>query len=374
MKNSHRGKIWLPAGLMALGLVAAGCQGLPDRGLSGPANEVVYRGFLLPPRLRYGATACAIPRAPFMGSDLGGHGYYLSLSEKDGIVYTCRGGHIDTMHARIAADWTAYLAARSYRHLMQGDRSFSYKMMADRSRHYVQVSYPADWRSLPPEQRRAVAREVALLLGPYLAYSMVTWHEILTWHGFRSVGLVGEYQSAFSWEDGYSNLLGTIIAAQALRDTQHSYNEAVKIAFDEEMRKLGVQPADVCRQASESVKGTWYTGNVGMSLKVKKRNLDTGWDDGLVTPCLVPNLPACARAEPVSYPAPTLAALSQYGFAAMVEIEPHEWEKGKILRIVYPDRRGKRIRPDVHFTPIMAHIRQEAAQKYGPESVSDSGR
>jgi hypothetical protein len=357
---------------LVLGFAATGCQVVPDPGMSCPASEVVYHGFFVPPRLRWGTTAAAVPRTPFLGSDIGSHGYYMSLSEKDGIAYTCRGGHIDTMHVRIAADWTAYLAARSFKHLMKGDPAFSYKMIADRSRHYVQISYPANWQSLPPEQRRETAREVAVLMGQYLAYSMVTWHEIITWHGFRSVGIIGEYQSAFSWEDGYSNLLGTIIAARALRDTQHSYDEAVKIAFDEEMQTLGVQPVEVCRRASELVKGSWYTGNVGMTLKVKKRNLDTGWDDGFVTPCLVPNLPACRGAVPMSYPAPTLAILAKYGFAATVEIEPHEWEKGKILRIVYPDGHGKRIRPDVHFQPIMAHIGQEARKKYGPEATTPS--
>jgi hypothetical protein len=374
MENSHGFRRWVLLGLMMLGLATAGCQGMPDPGLSCPASEVVYHGFILPPRLRWGTTACVVPRTPFLGADLGGHGYYMSLAEKDGIAYTCRGGHIDTMHVRIAADWTAYLAARSFKHLMRGDPAFSYKMIADRSRHYVQVSYPPTWQSLSPGQRRETAREVALLLGPYLAYSMITWHEIITWHGFRSVGIVGEYQSAFSWEDGYSNLLGTVIAAKVLRDTQHSYDEAMKMAFDEEMRALGVQPVEVCRQASESVKGTWYTGNVGMTLKVKKRNLDTGWDDGFVTPSLVPNLPACRGAVPMSYPAPTLAILAKYGFAATVEIEPHEWEKGKVLRIVYPNGHGKRICPDVHFAPIMAHIRQEVVRKYGPDPPDGSGR
>ena len=358
-------------GLIVLGIAGGGCQVLPDKGLTGPADDTVSGGFLSPPRLRYGATACAIPRAPFIGGDLGEHGYHFRLAEKNGIAYTCRGGHIDTMHVRIAADWTAFLAARSYQHLVRGDRSFSYKMLADRSRHYVQISYPANWQSLPQERRRAIVREVALVMGPYLAYTMVTWHEILTWHGFRSVGLVGEYQSAFSWEDGYSNLLGTIVAARALRDTQHSYNEAMTIALDDEMRKLGVQPADMCERASKSVKGKWYTGSTGMFLRIRKRNLDIGCDDGFVTPSLVPDVPGCTGAVPASYPAPTLDILWTYGFSASVETEPHEWEKGKILRIVYPQGHGTRIRPADHFAPIMAHIRQDAARKYGAEYITD---
>ena len=105
-------------------------------------------------------------------------------------------------------DWTAYLASQTYRHLMKHDAGFSYKLAVDRSRDYVQFSYPADWDSLPEAQRRAAAREIALAVGPYLTYTMTTWHEILTWFGFKCAGLPTEFPSAFSWEDSYSNLTG----------------------------------------------------------------------------------------------------------------------------------------------------------------------
>ena len=55
-------------------------------------------------------------------------------------------------------------------------------------------------------------------------------HEILTWHGFRCVGFLPEFLSAFSWEDSFSNLLGTVVASKALRDTEHPYDEAMTIA------------------------------------------------------------------------------------------------------------------------------------------------
>jgi len=347
----------------------AGCQAIPDNGLSGRASDVVVTGFNFPARLRGGVMACALFGAPFLGEDLGTHGYYLRLSEKNGIAYTCRGGHIDTMHLRIAADWTAYLAARSYRNLMRGQSSFSYKLLADRSTHRVHITYPATWRTMPQEQRQRIAREAALIMGPYEAYVMVTWHEMLTWYGYRSVGIINEQHSAFSWEDGYSNLLGTIIAARALRDTQHSYNEAVRIALDEEMRNLGVQPAAVAKHASESVRGSWYNGRVGFFVEMKMHNFDIGVDDGLVAPSLVPNVRVCRGAQPAYYLAPSLEGLAKYGLSAYVDIEPHEWEKGKLLRAAYPNGGGKRIDPAVHFAPIIAHICQEAAEKYGPNML-----
>ena len=42
-------------------------------------------------------------------------------------------------------------------------------------------------------------------------------------------------------------------------------------------------------------------------------------------------------------------------------------EKGKILKIVYPDskKRGKRIEPAVHFPAIMDYIERDAEKKFG---------
>jgi hypothetical protein len=344
---------------------------LPDKGLSCPANQVVHQGFNGTPRARWGAYAAAIFGTPFLGPNLGTHGYRYRPSEKDGIVYTCRAGHVDIAHLRIAADWTAHLTARTYRHLMKNDPGFSYKLAVDRSREYVQLTYPANWSSLPEPQRSEIAREIALAVGPYLTYTMTTWHEILTWFGFKCVGLPNEFPSAFSWEDSFSNLLGTVVAVQALQDTEHPFNEAMGIALDREMQKLGIQPAGVAKQASESVKGTWYTGNLVMFVTMKKRNFDIGLGDGMVTPSLIPSVPQCPDAEPLSYPAPSLDVLAKHGFAMTLEIEPHEWESGKILRVIYGDKPKKRINPAQHLPIVMDYIRQAATKLYGAEYAAD---
>ena len=345
-------------------LSAAGCGLWPDKALTGPADQVIYHGFDWPPRIRYGTYPCAIVGTPLFGADLGEHAYYWSPAEKDGIVYTCRAGHIDIIHLRIAADWTAYLTAEAYRHLMKGHWQFSYKLAVDRSRNYVQIFYPSDWDSLTEQDRSAIAREVALALGPYLTYTMVTWHEILTWYGFKCIGLPVEYASAFSWEDSFSNLLGTILAVRALQDTEHGYNEAMKIAIDQELRSLGIQPARVAKEASDSVKGRWFTGDIAVFVDMKKRNFDIGLDDGFVTATLVPGEPACPGAEPVSYPVPTLDVLDRYGFAAAISIEPHEWEKDAVLRLVHEN---SRVYPQAEFPAIMEYLHREAAARYGPE-------
>lgn len=358
-------------GVLLATVMLAGCGVLPDAATSGSADQVVFKGFSSPPRIRYGTYPCAIIGTPYLGRELGPHAYHWSPFEKDGIVYTCSAGHVDVIHVRIAADWTAYLIAESYKHLMKGDPQFSYKLAVDRSRNFVRISYPKGWASLPKKTRSAVAREIAFAMGPYLTFETVTWHEILTWYGFKCIGLPVEFASAFSWEDSYSNLVGTMLAVRALHDTQHSYNQAIKIALDEEMRKLGIQPVQVGRRASDAVKGKWFTGNFALFVDMKKRNFDIGLDDGYVTPTLVPNVAECPDAQAISYPVPDLELLEEYGFSITVEIEPHEWEKDKILRIVHQD---KRINPQIHFPLIMDHLRRQATAWYGPEYSPDLDR
>ncbi len=84
---------------------------------------------------------------------LGNHGYSFKLSEKNGIIYTARGGHIDTPHVRKLADWTAYLAYQVQERLLNNEPGFDYKMW-EPSRHFVTWTYPMSpakdlWRTSP---------------------------------------------------------------------------------------------------------------------------------------------------------------------------------------------------------------------------------
>lgn len=312
------------------------------------------------PRPRLGCYATSTPGTRFIDANgLGKHSYRGSPFENNGIAYTCKGGHIDVTHARIGADNVRYLYNKTKKHLMAGDTKFTYSLNVDRSTYYVTLGYPDNWKNLSKADKEKIADEVSLELSQYFTYTMVTWHEILTWFGFKTMAVLPEFPSAFSWEDNYSNLFGIRLGAQAVQDKEHNYDEAMTIILKRELENLGAQSHTFARSASESMRGKWWDGEIMVDMK--ERNMDIGLVDGYVTPTLVPDV--CPGAKPQSYPVPTAKILSKYGFKMQLEIEPHEWESGQILKIVYPDGKTKRIQPSTDIPIVMEYLRKDAAKR-----------
>jgi len=104
---------------------------------------------------------------------------------------------------------------------------------------------------------------------------------MLTWFGYKSSRVVSEFASSFSWEDGFSNLLGTTLAAAALRDNEHSYDEAMTLLLSDLLESLDVQPMKVAQQIAKDAKGKWYRTRFPIFMYVIQRNLDIG-EDGTV--------------------------------------------------------------------------------------------
>jgi len=347
-------------------VIAAGCGSGKEIVIFDDHGKIVFEHLHSEPRARMGSYASSTLGTRFYSlEDLGTHNYYFSRAEGNGILYTCRAGHIDSAHFRKSADWSVYLAALCYKNIMQKDKSFSFKSK-ERSRGHVHLTYPSHWGQMSQEQQQEIAFDISVRLGQYFSWTLLTWHEILTWFGFKCTGLYSEFPSAFSWEDSFSNLLGCHLAGQAIRDRDHNYNEALTLLIEHELTKLGVQRASVAKRASKMVRGKWYSGNLLFMVSISGRNLDIGLDDGYVTPWLVDSLVECPDAQPQEYPVPTLDFLSSYGFEILYEIEPKEWESDKILDIVYPDlrKKPKRIQPLIHFKAIMDYIQKDAKRRY----------
>jgi hypothetical protein len=311
-----------------------------------------------------GSYATATLGTHFLDEDtLGKHHFGIAYLEKNGIVYTCKGGHIDIAHARIAADNVRYLQDKVKKILLKEEREFDFKLTVEPSTYYATLEYPPDWKNLSKKEKSEMIDKLSMELGAYLTYVMTTWHEVLTWFGFKCMAFVPERPSSFSWEDLYSNVFGVRIGVLALQDKRHSFNKAVTIAFEKELHKLGIQSKETAREASEKMRGIWYDGILIANMKI--RNLDIGIDDGFITPMLVPGI--CRDASPEPLPVPKLYYLYTYGFKMTLEVKPKELERNRIYRVIYPDVRPseypKKIELEKHLTAIMSYIKREAEKK-----------
>jgi hypothetical protein len=202
-------------------------------------------------------------------------------------------------------------------------------------------------------------------MGGYFAYCASTWHEILTWFGYKCSGLYSEYPSAFSWEDCFSNLLGCRIAMQALNDYSNDYNQAVTTELKRELEYLGITSDKIAKKATAKVRGDWFSGDMLFFVKMKKRNFDIGLD-GYITPWTIA-VSECENCSPIAYPTPNVDYLKDYGFSLKFYIEPREWQKKQIMAIAYPYHKNHKniINPQLHFPIIMDSIETEGEEKYG---------
>jgi hypothetical protein len=296
----------------------------------------------------------------------GRHSYEGGRDENNGIIYACRGGHIDLAHLRKAADWTAFLAERAYLQLLEGQTSFTFKFY-EPSIYHVQVSYPTDWHTLSTNEKQRIANDVAIHAGQYFSHVGLTWHEILTWYDYRITRIYPHFPSAFSWEDTYSNTLGIYLAGLALRDEERGFDDGMTYSIQQEVDTLGPQPASVSEQASVSMRGDWYDGKLWFMVEMRARNLDIGLDDGVVSPWLIPTVRQCSDATPKDYPVPAETSLSQQGFDIKLEIDPRVPQNDELFEAIYPEGEpdNARIEPRQHFPAIMAQIRRQAEQLYG---------
>jgi hypothetical protein len=313
------------------------------------------------PRPRMGTLPTPPPGPRFCDPDnLGSHSYHFHPFEQNCIAYTCKAGHIDITHVRWNADYTKYLVEKTRETLMKKDKGFSFNITWELSKHKITFSYPENWDELSQKEKQKIANEIAFEVGPYVTFNATVWHEIITWFGTRFAGFEPEFNSSFSWEDVYSNLLGTKLGIEALKDTEHEYNTAMTLAIDRKLKELGVQPRSTAIEAVEKMRGTWFRGT--LLVDTMRKNMDIGLDDGYVTPVLVPGI--CEEAVPYPLAAPTIDILSKYGFSMKHEIYPREWERHKIFKVVYQDGKGDKIEPRKHFPVIMAHIKKQAVEKY----------
>ncbi len=292
---------------------------------------------------------------------IGRHNFGSSFGESTGIVYTCSGGHIDLAHLRIASDHVYYLYNFCRRRLAAGQADWRFNLSYDPTQFHANIEYPAGFDSIPPGQREKLIDDVSLELAEYFTWYLTTWHEIITWYGHGTF-LVSEFHSAFAWEDSYSNLLGAILGAKAAAAAAGSgtaaYNAAMTSLLEDELIRLGAVSKSQARDASESVRGKWYSGSVAVQMLL--RNLDVGGADGCVSPALVPG--ACKNVTPVCLSIPKLEKFKAAGFKLRLEADPPGHIKSKIKHLIYNTGSSGPVLADEHLQLVMNHIASKARE------------
>ena len=201
----------------------------------------------------------------------------VEASEKNGQVYTCRGGFIDTAHIRDYADWTVFLFAWIERNFEQ---EASLELPPELGPRVLRL-HAFDASQLGPVEQLVLTTTLA----QYLSYQLSAWHEVAQWHGFTIVPLFPEYPSAYSVEDLYSNALGTKIAGALIYSgvllTDQAYARNMDVWLRNTLHELGAVPTENGKAYMAAVDQYWWDSNNRIPDKwaVLKRNYDIGATD-----------------------------------------------------------------------------------------------
>ncbi len=287
-------------------------------------------------------------------------------NERNGLIYTCRGGFIDTAHVRDYADWGVFIGAAQARSLEKG---LTIDLPPEGgSRRLVFAPVPADVIDRVGRSRATSATaELAV-------FQLSVWHEIATWFGWAAVRGFSEKASAFSPEDLYSNLLGIkLVRGVAVRRSARSeylYNRNLTVWLARGLEFLEPVPQEVTRDALRAVDGLWWDSSTRLPdpRLVLRRSFE--YRDP-VMPWLVPpsrapeSLKAACGEEPDPLPLPLVTRALGLDIDDFVRLEI---EVDDNLAAQEPFRTMGRKITDKDFPAIIAAIREQNREEFGPEA------
>ncbi|MBK6940313.1 MAG: DUF4056 domain-containing protein [Planctomycetes bacterium] len=194
------------AAFVPAAFVGAG-SGMPDEPALRPCCQAGINGVLDP-------------------SALGTHVYGGGASEGIGFLYTDKGGLIDIAHARHCADMTGFLAFHAARLLGTGGSIATI--------HTSVGLYDGPWTLNFTALNQSPDPDLCIRIAQRVAYELGVWHEIRTFWDSQEF-------SSFSPEDNFSNLVGTFVAADALRDPR-PFDVAMTALLSSKLTALGAKP------------------------------------------------------------------------------------------------------------------------------------
>lgn len=194
--------------------------------------------------------------------------------ETNGLLYTCRGGWIDTAHARENADTFLYVALHAARDLESGTTI----RIPGRGGETTIVVHPVPAALIEREGAMAIAAEIAA----WVTWRVTLWHEITTWFGYQSVSGFSERPSTFSIEDLYSNALGIRLGRAVLDDRgfadRDGYDAVIAAFLREALERLEVLSLEESRAVMSTLDGRWWDSQQRLpnDLLVRRRAFPTG--------------------------------------------------------------------------------------------------
>ena len=292
--------------------------------------------------------------------------------EKNGLVYTCRGGFVDVAHIRDNADLTMFLVMALGRIMDEGGEI----ALPDQGGRVTVRVEPVSPETLRRHGRKLIATRAA----QWVAYQMSIWHEIATWYGHSSIELWPEKISAFSPEDLYSNMIGVKIAGGITMNSQaaseDTYNHSMDAWIDRVLDRLQALPA---RQQSVDammlVDGLWWdSGRRIPDWKLtKRRHMEIGTE---VHPWLVPDATGIDPDDAAAFDAcdgagEPLVLRNPGGFEGVEFSTPLtvEIDLDDKLAAVFPlPRSPSRIVTQADFPTVVEAIRRENAAEMGDDA------
>ncbi len=291
-----------------------------------------------------------------------------SDEENNGLVYTCRGGFIDTAQVRDYADWTVLLTTRFGRKLRKGTIFHLPKMGGS-----VEIQLKPIPQGLLTHLNH---RTLAILLARWAAGKLAVWHEIATWYGWSCVSEYPELSSAFSPEDFYSKLLGiklaAAIAARHLERSENLYNRSMTLWLEEALKHLGATDHKTGRAAAFDVKGVWWDDSkpVGTIDYLLRRKLDMGtvvrpWLLRPKSKWLTSALKRQCGPNPTPAPLHNPESVREINFADWVTLK--FTVSGNMSRMAPFHKLGKTFTQE-QFDEILSEIRKQLYERFGSDA------
>jgi len=291
-------------------------------------------------------------------------------NENNGLIYTCRGGFIDTAHVRDNADNTLALTSAIARTMDVGGTIEVPPQGAD-----MRVRL----RAIPREAIEKYDRiRLSVALAQWVAYQLSVWHEIATFYGYASVAEWPEKISAFSPEDYYSNQIGARIAGGIVMGkgarSDLEYDVSMDAWIKRTLERLEAVPLEDSRAAMRAVDGAWWDSQKRIPdwTLVKRRQFDPGpflrpWlledarpgSKGAVVP-----LARCSNADPplmLAVPDGFVGAFFRDYATAEFDVHPELADHG----FPFP-RPGSRLVTQEDFPAIIEAARRANAEQFGP--------